>query len=65
MEPSALLPAIVVLHVVVIAAAVLVLARVLPRRFQRRVRDSGGPPPSEPDLLDHGPRGTATAGAPC
>jgi hypothetical protein len=39
MELSALLPAVIVLHVVVIVAAVLVLARVLPRRFQRRVRD--------------------------
>lgn len=34
-----MLPAIVVLHGIVIAAAALVLARVLPRHFQRRPRD--------------------------
>ncbi len=34
-----MLPAIVVLHVVVVVGVVLVLARVLPRYFQRRARD--------------------------
>jgi hypothetical protein len=36
---AAMLPAIVVLHGIVLVAIALVLARVLPRYFQRRQRD--------------------------